>query len=186
MKEYEFYIETTFEPREGYTFPQPVERLKGKKYYEYEKDSFERKNWHIFSLESDHIDRVKKIMGYNDPMWTNEQIKKETYEEIYQFEKNKPIATGAITELLPIEIYIINKGYKIQYFGCLNAYDPRRTYYNKEEEKRILIGFEKIFYLQLNKEYNKPFHIEHEIDNFDKLIKREGKIKQPSMLYHQL
>ena len=41
----DYKFEITYEERDGYTFPQPVERINGKSYFESEKNSYVRKKW---------------------------------------------------------------------------------------------------------------------------------------------
>ena len=119
------YIRTFQENRAGFQYPQPVERLNGKSYYEYSEDSFERENWGLIAKESYNYNSALDFSMFNSELWTNEKAKIKAFEKIYQFIKDGKSGSGSsITALFPFEIFLMNDGFEMVSFCELNAMNP--------------------------------------------------------------
>lgn len=192
----EFYIETFYEPREGFAFNQPVERLSGKKYYEYEEDSFERQHWGTIYWDSYKYNSALRDSNFNSELWKNNSVKEKAFNKIYSFIKEGKSGSGSsITPLFPFEIFLLNDGFEIKDFCELNAINPGvtilcdsfigdkinnpkgikygRTY--QKGKKVVNIGFGIVvkgqktnFYFQIN--YENYFQVNNDIKMYKKAI----------------
>jgi len=61
MKQPKYYIQTFYEPREGFGYEQPIQRLNGKTYFEFAEGSYERENWGFILKESRSYDKIKNL-----------------------------------------------------------------------------------------------------------------------------
>ena len=193
-----YYIKTFFEPREGFRFDQPVERLNGKSYYEYEQDSYERKNWGTISWDSKKYNDALDYSQFYSELWTNEEAKLQAFTKIYNFIKDGKSGSGSsITGLFPFEIFLMNDGFEMISFTELNAINPGvgiicdkivgdeiinprglrylRTYL--KDDNFIYLGFgiefdkkKTNFYFQTSKDYLHHFQVDNTIENYEKAI----------------
>jgi len=122
MKQPEYYIETFYEKRDGFRFEQPVQRLKGKTYYDYPESSYERENWGILRIESSKYNEAIFCSQYNSELWKRKSQRNKAFLKIYEFiKKGKSGSGSSITPLFPFEIYLMNDGFKMVSFCELNA-----------------------------------------------------------------
>jgi hypothetical protein len=125
MQPPKYYIKTYYEPRQGFQFEQPVQRLNGKSYYEYSENSYERENWGFFLKESYQYNSALDYSQFNSSLWLNETIKIDAFNKIYDFiNKGKSGNGSSITALFPFEIFLLNDGFKMVNFCELNAINP--------------------------------------------------------------
>ena len=125
MEKPKYYIQTFYEPREGFYYDQPVKRLNGKSYYEYPEDSYERENWGFIYWDSKKYNDALQFSRFNDSLWKNKKVKIKAFEKIYDFIKNHKSGTGsAITALHNFEIYLMNDGFEMLSFSECNALNP--------------------------------------------------------------
>jgi len=145
-----YYIETRFEKIEKfsltdireYYFSQPVKYCNDICYWDYAEDSYEISNWGYLESESYLYNSILKICRYDDNYWMATEIKDTAFEIIFNSDAIKEkIYRGSCTELKMFEIYLLNNGYEISYFGMLNAFCPNRSYEHKKTGKKIFLGF---------------------------------------------
>ena len=133
-----------------YSRPQPVPYCKGKQYFEYPEDSYERLNWGQNSYISSSFNNVMRICRVNDSIWSDFVILVKTFLEIYHwYNTYKEKQIGDIHPLFNFEIDLLLNGYNIASFDELNAYKPGYNlypnikksgcsrYYINENDKKI-------------------------------------------------
>lgn len=125
IKPPENQIIVSWEKREGFRYPQPIERLNGKSFFEYTPGSEEVKNWYKYFLESKQYDDAKKYCNYDSDLWTNETAKNNAAVKIHNYITSGKSGTGSnVTPLFPFEIYLMNDGFKMLDFCELSALVP--------------------------------------------------------------
>lgn len=163
-----YYIETRFEKtikfREGdvrhYRYEQPVEYCNGICYWDYDENSYERKNWGTLYWESKWFNECLKIARYNEAIWTNKDAMNDAFEIIFTKKSN---GDGVYTPMKDFEIWLMCKGYKMISFDKMCSQSPcfaivgdkqdgnkiinpkgiiyTRVYHNKENSKTIFFAF---------------------------------------------
>jgi len=168
-----YYIETTFETRLGYRYPQPVDRLNGKKWNNYAPESFEYKNWAEIKKHSREYDHAKVVSNYDSEYWENDLVKEKTLNSIHDFILNESKEIhGAETQLLPFEIFLLNDGFEIYNFGHLNAYNPTRGYRKGRNYVCMILGYTPKFRFCLNtqKIHYVDFHLSNKQEDYQDAI----------------
>lgn len=106
-----YYIETKWERVIGMKYEQPIERLNGKSYFEYQESSYERKSLGKLYWESRAYNDTIVYCKFNSNLWSNVKAKNQAFEKIYEFIKNGKSGTGSsVTELMPFEIFLLFSG----------------------------------------------------------------------------
>ena len=124
MQQPKYYIKTFYEPRNGFQFKQPVERLNGKSYYEYDENSYERQNWGFLKKESYNYNQALDFSKFNSNLWLNDDIKINAFNKINEFiNKGKSGSGSSITGLFPFEIFLLNDGFEMISFCELKYLD---------------------------------------------------------------
>lgn len=86
-------------------------------------------------------DEAFKATNFDSDLWKNEKTRSVAFEVIFDFcLKGKSRIGSPITQLLPFEIELLNRGFKIVSFCELNALCPMYRTYVKDG-KEIIIGF---------------------------------------------
>lgn len=192
------YMQTFYEPREGFKFEQPVQRINGMSYYQYPENSFERQNWGFIYYESKKYNDTLEYSRFNSELWKNNEIKKEAFNKIYEFVKNGRSKSGSsITPLFNFEIFLMNDGFKMSSFSELNAINPAitilcekvngdelinvlgfkktRTYIKGKKEISLCFGLECFgvktnFYFEISNS-NDAFQVDNDFKNYKKAVK---------------
>lgn len=190
-----YYIKTFWEYRDGYTYPQPVERLNGKSYYEWSEDSFERLNWGKIYKESYNYNQALDSILYNSEFWRDEKAKQKALETVLKFINKGKSGTGSsITPLFPFEIELLNNGFKMMSFCELNALIPSLTivaekingdeivnpkgirynrWYRRGEDEDVYIGFgfgDTNFYFELSRFPGEVYQVNNDLTMFKEAI----------------
>jgi len=174
MKSPQHLITTSFEPREGYQFNQPVERLNGKSYFEYDEDSYERKNWGVIRNQSRLYNAALDYSLFHSDLWTNEQAKEKAFDVIYEY-ISKRSSASAVTPLFPFEIYMLNDGFELTSFCELNATQcTARCYYKDGVQVYLGFGFENTNFYFKTSNSSEYFQVDNTKENYTKAI--EGKL----------
>lgn len=122
-----YNFETTYEDI-GYPYPQPIERVNGKKYFDYSEGSIERRLWAALYWKNRQKKLAKALCFWECSFWNNEDSFR-TLRTIYKYilKKQQEKDFTAATQLLTAEIFLITKGFKLQ-MGGLNAVTGGRCY----------------------------------------------------------
>lgn len=194
-----YLLETFYEFRKGYQYKQPVERIKGKSFYEYNKKSHERINWGDLYWKSKKYNDAIIFSRYHSNLWKSGKAKKHAFNMIYNFIIKGKSGTGSsITKLFPFELFLLNDGFKMVGFCELNAINPGRqlicdavkgdvvtnpigfyyprTYVKKDVSINIVFGFGDFnFCFKTSNNPNNHFQIDNNIHNYKSAI--NGKLK---------
>lgn len=197
----EYYIKTSWEPIDGYNFPQPIERLNGKSYYEYPEDSYERNNWGKIYWDSRSYNDALDSVLFDSDFWRDSEAKLQAFNIVYSFIKSgKSGQHSSITRMFPFEIELMNNGFKMMSFCELNAINtglkiiadkvignevinPRGVsydrWYKRGEDEKVYLGFgcdNANFYFELSKYPGDYFQVENNLSKFNDAI--NGKLKK--------
>jgi len=102
-------------------YPHPHYYLNNKTIWQYDKNSEERQNWHIYELESTRYNNVLKWCKYDSLEWSSQEVKDKAFETIYTtvFEGD-----GVVVPLQGFEIYLMNNGWEMMCFDKMCAQSP--------------------------------------------------------------
>lgn len=137
----EYYVEKRFlytDSSNPYK-SEPIIYCNGKPLSEYDKDSYVAQHWSSLMNLSYWYKALLHALNNESPIWENEEEKYHAAILIKESSTDKR-RVGSITPLLPFEIMLMNRGYRMTKYSRLNAYDPMYRVYTKENEK-IKVGF---------------------------------------------
>ena len=119
------YMVFGYEHVNGHRFKEPVDIINGKTYYDFNKNSYEKKHWGSIYRESYSYNAALKHSKFDSELWENKSIRNKAFNEIYDFIKNGGSGdSSSITSLFPFEIYMLNDGFEMVSFCELNAINP--------------------------------------------------------------
>jgi hypothetical protein len=123
----EYIFTRTNETVEGFRYTQPVERVNGKKYYDYPEDSEVRKIWADLYWENWKNRSALNICRFDNPLW-NESIKDEIYKKVRAYEDDPRRGGCSTTEFFDFEIWLMSNGWEL-WMGGMNANGGGRSYF---------------------------------------------------------
>ena len=167
----EYYMTFNIEKVVGKRYEQNVDRVLGKEWIEYSKDSYIYNNWAKIYWESHKFNNALKYCNYESDKWSSTEVKDKALSKIYDFIKNRPKGCmSRITPLLPFEMYLLNDGFEMISFAPMNALEPNGRIYSKDG-KEIVLAFgltiddrrTNFFYSVNNDNY---YQVDNNIDNY--------------------
>lgn len=146
-----YYIETRFEKtikfREGdvrnYQYSQPVEYCNGVCYWDYDKNSYERKNWGNLYWESKWFNDCLTIARYNDKAWTDKSAMDKAFEIIFT---KKSSGEGVYVPINDFEIWLMCKGYDMISFDKMCSQSPCISIVAEKQDGNKLLNSKGLVY----------------------------------------
>ncbi len=180
-----YYIRDLLKKREGFEYPQPVTYCNDVKLDYNTICDFKNifgVDYKAVSKESFYFNKAVNGLNNDSDLWSNEKVKEQSFNVIYDYVINGGGKShSSITPLSPFEIFMLNDGFKMNYFCELNTLNPMSRKYQKEDLIiricfGVIVNKRKVnFYFETSKS-NKIFQVSNSKEDYNKAI--NGKLKE--------